>query len=297
MDDDTLESLADLICGDDAGRIDSGPDRFSPVYRTGSQLTQFFERAGLPRFRHDGSTRKWWTLDALRQCSPPKIDEVICRLANPKEYSANAALTSKAHAALNHILRLEGRRVRLNGIVPVVEQAPIEFSLDEAKGADLKPLPPPDFLALGLEPGIGDLLAQRWEEAQRCVECKTHLAAIVMMGSLLEGMLLAVMQRNPQPANRASSAPKDPHSGKSKHFADWTLSQMIDVAHEIRWIDMDVQRFSHALRWFRNLIHPYEQMLAKTQPDADTCVISWLVVQAATNDLARALQANAGKAV
>jgi len=31
---------------------------------------------------------------------------------------------------------------------------------------------------------------------------------------------------------------------------------MIDVAHNVGWLGMDVRQFSHALRGFRNLIHP-----------------------------------------
>ena len=65
---------------------------------------------------------------------------------------------------------------------------------------------------------------------------------------------------------------------------------MINVAHEAGWLDLDVQRFSHSLREFRNLIHPYEQLLARAYPERDTCEISWLVVRAAANDLARKLK-------
>ena len=56
------------------------------------------------------------------------------------------------------------------------------------------------------------------------------------------------------------------------------------------WLDLDVKKFSHALGELRNLIHPYEQMLARAFPDKDTCQISRLVVQAAANDLARKLK-------
>jgi len=58
MDGQTLESLADLICGD-------GED--SPVYRSGPKLTSFFKRVGFSNFVHDRTTRKWWTLDVLNQ--------------------------------------------------------------------------------------------------------------------------------------------------------------------------------------------------------------------------------------
>jgi len=111
-----------------------------------------------------------------------------------------------------------------------------------------------------------------------------------MMGSMLEGFLMGTMQKKPQIANSASNAPKK--DGKVKHFADWTLNDMIDVAHEIGWIQLDVKKFSHALRDFRNIIHPYQQLAFRTYPDKDTCNISWLVVQAACNDIADWLKKN-----
>ena len=101
---------------------------------------------------------------------------------------------------------------------------------------------------------------------------------------------MGTMQKKPQTANSASNAPKK--DGKVKHFADWTLNDMIEVAHEIGWIQLDVKKFSHALRDFRNIIHPYQQLAYRTYPDIDTCKISWLVVQAACNDIANWLKRN-----
>lgn len=106
---------------------------------------------------------------------------------------------------------------------------------------------------------------------------------------MLEGMLLAVLQRFPNEANICKAAPIDQKTSKAKPLVKWSLSDMINVAHEAGWIDLDVKKFSHSLREFRNLIHPYQQMLDNVFPDKDTCEISWLVVQAAANDLAKKL--------
>ena len=281
MDKQALEALAELICGDD--------EETAPLYRSSSKLTRFFESAGLPRFVHDGSTRKWWTLGALQDCTPDELKKVISRLASPREYRGDAPSTRKAIATLNRILQLEGLRVDLKNGQPIIVPIPVEFDLGaDEEEKELKSLPPPDFPALGLDIGVGELLSLRWSEAQTCVDNGAYLSATIGMGGLLEGLLLGVLMSRPEIANRSATAPKDP-TGKVKHFADWTLSEMIDVAHSVGWIDLDVKRFSHALREFRNLIHPYQQMATRANPDADTCGISWLVVQAAVNDLARVL--------
>ena len=104
---------------------------------------------------------------------------------------------------------------------------------------------------------------------KKCLNSEAYLATTVIMGSMLEGMLLAVLQRFPKEANACDSAPHDSRTAKVRHFAAWPLSDMINVAHEAEWVDLDVKKFSHALRKFRNLIHPYQQVIEKAFPDKD----------------------------
>jgi len=282
MDGQTIELIAQFICGD-------GDDY--PTYRTGSELTRFFQRVGFSNFAHDGSTRKWWTLNVLNQLTGNNLKAVICRLANPKEYAGSQVQVTKAINKLNQILMIEGLKIELDGVSPIIKEITPQFNQTHEE-PELKPLPPPDFLHLKLEPGLGEILESRWKEIQRCLESEAYLASTILMGSLLEGMLLAVIQKHPKEANTAKSAPSDPKTGKIKYFAEWSLSDMINVAHDLGWIDLDVKKFSHSLREFRNLIHPYEQMVNRSFPDKDTSDISWLVVQAATNDMARQLKNN-----
>jgi len=280
MDARTLETLAEMICGD-------GLDY--PVYRTGSELTRFFQRVGFSNFRHDGSTRKWWTLNVLNQLTDNNLKAVVLRLADPLEYCGNQEQVKQAIKKLNEILMVEGLKVELEGIKPRLKEVAPQFA-EQLKEPELKPLPPPDFLNLKLEPGLGEILSDRWNQAQKCLNVEAYLAATIIMGSMLEGVLLAVLQRFPHEANKCKAAPHDAQTGNVRYFAEWTLSDMINVAHEAGWLDLDVKKFSHALREFRNLIHPYQQVVMKAFPDKDTCEISWLVVQAAANDLAKKLK-------
>ena len=280
MDKQTLDSLADMICGD---------GNEYPVRRTGSELTRFFKRVGISKFVHDGSTRKWWTLSVLEQLSDNDLKKVFLRLVNPQEYRGNQEHVKQAIKKLNEILMLEGLKAELNGVSPKLIQIMPQFS-ENSQQEEFKPLPPPDFINLKLEAGLGDILSDRWNETQKCLEAGGYLAATILMGSLLEGILLAVLQKYPKEANMSKVAPKNSRTGKVKYFAEWSLYEMINVSHDLGWLDLDVKKFSHSLREFRNLIHPYQQMVLKAFPDKDTCEISWHVVQAATNDLARKLE-------
>lgn len=287
MDIQTLEAIADLICGDIEGM---------PLYRKGYEITKFFSAAGVPR-QHDGSTRRRWTLETLSTCTGPELTKIVLRLASPREYRGDADQTRKSIEFLNRLLILEGRKIILEGVEPKLVSAEAKFDLkpQEPKEPELKPLPAPNFALLNLDFGIDELLKNRWVEAQVCVDKQAYLAATILMGSLLEGMLLGVMQRKPREANQASNAPKDNKTGAVKPFSAWTLSEMIDVAHSLGWINLNVKKFSHALRDFRNLVHPYMQLATQAKPDIDTCKISWLVVQAAVSQLATVLSPNAAK--
>lgn len=287
MDNSTKERIAEFICGDDTEKC--------PTYRSSSNLTRFFQNIGI-HVVHDGSTRKWWTLEQLNSLNGNDLQKVILRLASPREYGGDKSKVKRALKTINEILEVESLKIRINEIEPELIKISPDFnyeenSTEEDLEKELKPLPPPKFKELGLEPGIDTILLNRWNEIQKCVDSGANLAAIIMMGSLLEGFILGIMQQFPKYANTTTCTPKD-KDGKAKSFGDWTLSEMIDVAHSVGWLQLDVKKFSHALREFRNLIHPYEQLVRKADPDEDTIKISWLVVQAASNDIAEWVKNN-----
>lgn len=282
MDATTKNKIAEFICGDNKAKY--------PIYRSSTYLTRFFQDVGI-NVKHDGSSRNPWTYSVITNLDEIDLQKVILRLTSPKLYGGDREQIRIAFNTMNEILAVEGLKIYLNGIEPqlVKEKPNYDFS-DKHKERKLVPLPPPDFDSLQLEYGISEILKQRWDEIQKCIDVGATVSALIMMGSMLEGFLMGTMQQKPKIANSANNAPKK--DGKIKHFADWTLNDMIDVAHEIGWIQLDVKKFSHALRDFRNIIHPYQQLADRTYPDLDTCKISWMVVQAACNDIADWIKKN-----
>ena len=137
---------------------------------------------------------------------------------------------------------------------------------------------------LPIEQLLIENLEKRLFEVEKCIENKAFLAAITLMGSILEGLLLAIVALKPKEANLSKSAPKN-KDGKVKKFHEWTLTDLISVAHACKWIDADVKDFSDQLRDYRNMIHPYHQIRKGIYPDFDTVKICWEVLKAAINDL------------
>lgn len=142
LDPKTLERLAHMVCGN----VEGFP------YRTGSDLTSFFENLGLP-FAHRGQTRGRWVEDRLHELNegvdranpdlpPPALADVIERLASPMEYESPEALRL-AVLKLNYLLRNEGLRVLTEGDRPVLVSLVISTALPAEPRPDTVHYVPP----------------------------------------------------------------------------------------------------------------------------------------------------------
>lgn len=136
--------------------------------------------------------------------------------------------------------------------------------------------------------GLKEEIERRWRDAQKCVHVEAYTAAVIMIGSILEGLLLSRALLEPATAYRAASAPKDKMQ-KQIAITDWTLSSLIDVAADVRWIKSDRKAFSHALRDSRNMVHPWGAAQKQADFDTATCKTTWSVLDAAVDDLLRSI--------
>lgn len=137
---------------------------------------------------------------------------------------------------------------------------------------------------LPFEPSLISILENRLEEAIRCHVANAPLAVILLVGSILEGILFGMALRYSEKFNRADNSPKD-ESRKVKPFVQWKLCHLIDVACELGYIKLDIKKFSHELRDFRNYIHPNQQATSKFHPDKHTAEICLQVLKAAVASL------------
>lgn len=144
---------------------------------------------------------------------------------------------------------------------------------------------PQRILKLPIEAALAKALMGRLEEAHRCVSAEAYLAAVILCGSVLEGMCLGIGLRQPERMNRGygsfynKSAPK---------FHEWSLRQWIEVLGALGDLSPNVERFGQSVRDFRNYVHPSEQIANRFSPDRRTALICFHVVVAAVEDLVRA---------
>jgi len=169
----------------------------------------------------------------------------------------------------NIVNRLLGKKIQIDLGEMVTED---QFIKREFEGVSLD--------KLGLDGVITDILNQRLDEIRKCLNSKASLAVIFLCGSTLEGILLGVASNKAREFNESKVNPKN-KEGKVLKFPEWSLANFIDVTHSLGLLGEDVKKFSHALRDFRNYIHPYQQVASKFTPDEHTAKICWQVLQAA----------------
>ena len=144
----------------------------------------------------------------------------------------------------------------------------------------------PDFPKLITDAAMQDILKRRWLECTSCIAANAPLAATVMMGGLLEGLLLARVNRetDKKPVFTAAAAPKDKH-GKTLPLKEWTLQHYIDVAHELKWISATAKDIGVVLRDYRNYIHPHKEVTHGISLNKNDAMLLWEISKSITRQL------------
>lgn len=151
----------------------------------------------------------------------------------------------------------------------------------------------PDFSPLAGGEQMRVVLTRRWDECCKCVNAEAHLAAIVMMGGLLEALFVARANEldNKAPLVKAASAPKNRQTGKTVDYQTWTLDSYIKVGLELNWITQSAGKVADVLKEYRNYVHPEKELRHGIQLAQNDSAILWQV----TKQLARQLLMNAAK--
>jgi hypothetical protein len=143
---------------------------------------------------------------------------------------------------------------------------------------------PPQFTPLISDPKMQLILRQRWRECVVCVKAGAPLAATVMMGGILEGLLLARINQLPNKTSvfTAAAAPKEGKTGTTLPLKEWGLKNYIDVAHELKWITTAAKDIGVVLRDYRNYIHPQKELSHGISLAAGDAEMLWNVAKSVT---------------
>ncbi|TMC00327.1 MAG: hypothetical protein E6J42_01145 [Chloroflexi bacterium] len=97
-------------------------------------------------------------------------------------------------------------------------------------------------------------LERDYAEIQRAYDAKCWKSVIILSGGAIEAILLDLLQADPARALQATGAPKRPDLTK------WDLADLINVAVELNLVAAGVDKLSHPIRSYRNLVHPGNEL-------------------------------------
>ncbi len=145
----------------------------------------------------------------------------------------------------------------------------------------------PDFSPLAGDQVMRDILTRRWHECSKCVKADAHLAAIVMMGGLLEALFVAWANKMPdkKPLVNATSAPKDKTSGKTINYQEWMLDSYIKVGFELKWLTESAKTVADVLKEYRNYVHPEKERRHGVVLKLNDSSMFWQVTKALARQL------------
>ncbi len=115
-----------------------------------------------------------------------------------------------------------------------------------------------------------------WSEVWRVRQAKAWKSCLFLCGSILEGMLLDVLTVR---ANDAEAAYKRLRPTPAPALERWDLNDLVSVAEDLGVLSRGLLHLSHALREYRNLIHPGRQLRDKTEVTEEEAEIAFNVVR------------------
>lgn len=261
-------------------------------YRSGPMLVSFFNQIGFNDTYGPGFPSRWaYTEDRLQKINgTPELDKCLKMAFAVIDFVGKIDELDNLIYRFNQYLAFDKWEIiRDNDIITFRRRDRVIIESTKKHS----PMNEDEFLRrtfdinidlLGLDPAINEIIKMRLKEVELCVKNNSPLAAVFMIGSILEGILLGIASSYPQQFNRTLCAPKD-KEGKIKKFPDWTLNNLIDVASEVGFLKADVKKFSHTVRDFRNYIHPYSQRTSQFTPDKQTAMICFQVLKAAISQI------------
>jgi hypothetical protein len=112
------------------------------------------------------------------------------------------------------------------------------------------------------------LLHRDSQDLQRAFVAQCWKATIVLAGGAMEAILLDRLSLDVASSVSATSAPK------KADLTRWDLSDLIKVAVELKLVYSSVEKLSHSVREYRNLIHPGNELRNKLTVGAEEARIA-----------------------
>jgi hypothetical protein len=244
---------------------------------TDRTFAEFFEDLdvdiGDTRYCEDGTSKAKRLRRFLRSAEPALAGRALAALLDHRLAVSGESLRREDQSAYRELVE------RLLGDSPVAATGQ-----QERDGVLSKTFDPELFVQLPLDKLLVGVLVTRMNEAQACLRENAHLATVILCGSVLEGLCLGFGQLHEERAKRAFHRR---FNRQPRPLDDWSLREWITVLGDLGHLSPNIEKFGHALRDFRNYVHPGAQLRAGFSPDHHTARIGFQVVLAAVEELSK----------
>jgi len=129
------------------------------------------------------------------------------------------------------------------------------------------------------DPEVRKILERDYIEIQRAFIAHCWKSVILLSGGAIEAILMDLLLQNPSSARRSVNAPK----GKSE-ISRWDLADLINVSVDLGMVSSGVEKLSHSVRDYRNLIHPGNEIRNKITFNAEEAKIALEVLHIVHRD-------------
>ena len=107
------------------------------------------------------------------------------------------------------------------------------------------------------DPALKQCIERDYAEIQRAFIAQCWKSVIILSGGIIEAILTDLLLHNSVRAAGAVNTPKQHDSTR------WDLADLIKVAVELDLVSAGVEKLSHSVREYRNLVHPGNELRNK----------------------------------
>jgi hypothetical protein len=152
----------------------------------------------------------------------------------------------------------------------------LQISIEESKDTPITEIRQFIFIK---DLNLRAIVERDYSEIQKAYISQCWKSVIILSGGAIEAILTDLLISNETSAKSSKSAPK------TTDITRWDLSNLIDVSVELKLVSSGVEKLSHSIREYRNLVHPGNEVRNKLKFDAEEAKIALEVLKIVHRDL------------
>jgi hypothetical protein len=153
------------------------------------------------------------------------------------------------------------------------EKLPSLLDLRESKYRKKKEKSAFSFIA---DKKLRNLIEKDWEEINAIFNVNAWKSCVLLCGSILEGILINELKRNQPIANQEYQRLKNRNAPVLDR---WDLVDLVEISNRLQLFPKGTIHLNHAIREFRNLVHPGKQLREHIEVTEEQAVIAFNTIK------------------